>query len=256
MKLSIITVVKADPAGLKKTIISVNNQNYNEIEHVIINGDGCIETADVARKYPASGAVVISEADDGIYDAMNKGIRTCSGELITILNAGDFYVRSDAISEVIDLVKIESRKDFFFAPVLKEGIKMQYNPKALWWTFRIGTAHSVGFFVRRRVHDALGYYSLQYKCSADYDFFYRIHKNGYKGALLNTHGPIGEFVSGGHSSRFTYVEHLWEQAQIRLDNGQSPIVVYGISTCRLINEVRRNFIRRLRCLTERLCQAR
>lgn len=103
MKISVITVCYNAEKVIEKTILSVLNQSYQEIEYIIIDGDSKDCTMDIVRKYADDQRIkYISEPDHGIYDAMNKGIRLATGEYIEFLNAGDTFVDHNVVAKVVD----------------------------------------------------------------------------------------------------------------------------------------------------------
>ena len=88
-KISIITVTKNSEKFLEKNILSVNNQVFKNYEHIIIDGGSTDKTLNIIHKHKNKIKYFISEKDDGLYDAMNKGIKRCSGDIIGILNSDD-----------------------------------------------------------------------------------------------------------------------------------------------------------------------
>ena len=100
MKISIITATYNSAATIKDTLTSVNNQDYPNIEHIIIDGNSSDNTLDIVREYGKKVTTIISEPDKGIYDAMNKGIRVATGDIVGILNSDDFFTSDDIISTV------------------------------------------------------------------------------------------------------------------------------------------------------------
>ena len=104
MKVSIITVVLNNKETIKDAILSVGSQDYNDIEHIVIDGKSMDGTQSVIDKYRDPLAVVISERDNGIYDAMNKGLRLASGEVIGFLNSDDLYAHKNVISDVVSIL--------------------------------------------------------------------------------------------------------------------------------------------------------
>jgi glycosyltransferase involved in cell wall biosynthesis len=105
MKVSIITVAYNSESTIEETIQSVLSQDYFAIEYIVIDGGSNDGTLDLIKKYQAKIDYFISEPDQGIYDAMNKGVRASSGELIGILNSDDVYNNKTIISELVDKVK-------------------------------------------------------------------------------------------------------------------------------------------------------
>lgn len=104
---SIITVVYNADNCLEETIKSVINQNYKNIEYIIIDGGSTDNTLSIIKKYEKQIKMWISEPDNGIYEAMNKGISLCQGEIVGIINAGDTYT-SNAISIVVESYQNQS----------------------------------------------------------------------------------------------------------------------------------------------------
>ena len=118
MKISIITVCFNSEETIISTLNSVFSQNYPNIEHIIIDGGSSDRTLDIIKQYPFKNKRVISENDNGIYDAMNKGIKMAKGEIISILNSDDIYQSPNIISNVINIIKKNPSKDIFLGDVV------------------------------------------------------------------------------------------------------------------------------------------
>ncbi|XSZ47713.1 glycosyltransferase [Francisella noatunensis] len=101
MKVSIITVCYNSAETIEKTIQSVISQSYQDIEYIIIDGGSYDGTLDILTKYRSKLSKVVSESDDGIYDAMNKGIALATGDITHILNSDDCYSNSDVIESIV-----------------------------------------------------------------------------------------------------------------------------------------------------------
>ena len=171
-KFSIITTVFNGEKTISKTIESVISQTYNNYEYIIIDAkseDNTLKEIDKYRKYITK---IISEPDKSIYEGMNKGIKISTGEIIGIINSGDTY-SSDAL-KIINNYFNNKNLDFMFGTVFKKKILHKYEPNKIWWSFNFYPAHSGGFFVKKIIHNQLGLYDTRYKCSADYDFFYKL----------------------------------------------------------------------------------
>lgn len=100
MKISIITICYNAVDTIEKTILSVINQDYNDIEYIVIDGGSSDGTTDIIKKYENNIAYWISEPDKGIYDAMNKGIKAATGEWINFMNSGDTFIDNNIISRI------------------------------------------------------------------------------------------------------------------------------------------------------------
>ena len=105
MNISLITVTFNSAATLRNTIQSVLAQSYSNIEYIIVDGDSKDNTIDIIREYESlfSGRLHwVSETDKGLYDAMNKGIRMATGDIVGIINSDDFYHRTDILTKVMN----------------------------------------------------------------------------------------------------------------------------------------------------------
>lgn len=101
MKVSIITVCYNSQATIENTIKSVISQTHSDIEYIIVDGKSGDNTLEIVNKYQDKIAKVISEPDQGIYDAMNKGIKVATGDIVGILNSDDYYVDSEVVSHIV-----------------------------------------------------------------------------------------------------------------------------------------------------------
>ncbi|GFI26534.1 putative glycosyltransferase [Lachnospiraceae bacterium] len=180
MRISVITVCFNSKETLEQTIKSVVGQEYEDKEYIVIDGGSTDGTVDILKKYAEQIAFWLSEPDEGIYDAMNKGIKHATGDVIAFLNSDDWYEpdtltrvagyflsnRIDCLGGEVNSV-IRGRKLKRKRSHTKEDIHfyMIYNHPA--------------FFVRRKVFDEIGMFQTQYKIAADYDFVLRVHNAGY-----------------------------------------------------------------------------
>ena len=240
-KISIITVTKNSESFLEECILSLDKQSYRNYEHIIIDGCSTDNTINLIKKHKNKIAYWISEKDEGLYDAMNKGIKKCSGDIIGILNSDDIYY-PQALSIVSEYFNLNKKLDFLFGSVNKYKLLHGYNPKKIKWSFGFYTSHSVGFFIKKKSQLKVGLYNLKYKYSSDYDLFYRmiVHFK-LKGMATKKEEILGKFRSGGISSKLSYLEYLKENTIIRIDNGQNIIFVYLIFLARFLRNFRKVF---------------
>ena len=238
-KISIITVTKNSENFLEECILSLEKQSYKNYEHIIIDGCSTDNTINIIKKYKTKIAYWVSEKDEGLYDAMNKGIKRCSGDIIGILNSDDFYY-PEALKIVNEYFNSNKELDFLFGSVEKYKLLHGYNPKKIKWSFGFYTSHSVGFFIKKKSQLKVGLYNLKYKYSSDYDLFYRMIVNfKLKGMATKKSEILGKFRSGGISSRLSYLEYLKENNKIRIDNGQNVLFVYLIFLARVLRNFKR-----------------
>ena len=245
MKISIITVVKNDERFIEKTVKSIINQHL-PIEYIVVDGNSTDATFEIIKKYQNKIDLIISEKDDGLYDAMNKGIKNATGDIIGICNSGDVILENKL---PIVLKEFETKKvDFVFATVKRNYtggtiVKSGFNEKKINYNFDFATCHSTGFYIKTNVQRELGNYDTNFKCSADYDLFYRlIVKKKMNGMATKKSEVFGKFRRGGLSSRIRYIDFLKECSQIRLDNKQNLIIVYLIFFARLLRNFRKILI--------------
>ena len=181
MKISIITIAYNSAETIEATIQSVIAQDYPEVEYIIIDGASKDGTMEVVDKYREHIAVVVSEPDKGIYDAMNKGVARATGEIIGILNSDDFYADNTVLSNVVARFK-ESGAEAVYADlvyverdnpdkVVRYWKSKPYKPGM----FRKGwmPAHPT-FFLKNECYRTHGAYSTELRSAADYELMLRM----------------------------------------------------------------------------------
>ena len=237
-KFSLITVVLNNKELLEKTIESVLNQNFKNFEYIIIDGGSNDGTLEILKKYNNKIDYWLSERDNGIYDAFNKGMELSKGEYLGIINSDDTY-RSNALDIISKYTNKNENIDFIFGSVQKRwGLLSGYKPWKIFFTWGFYTSHSTGFFIKRTSAKKVGFYSLKYKYHSDYDYFFRmIVKKKLKGMATSKSEITGDFRSGGFSSKMKFKDSLKEDFKIRRDNGQNIFILLIVYLYRYI----RNF---------------
>ena len=224
--ISIITVCFNSEKTIERTIKSVINQSYKNIEYIIIDGGSTDKTLDIIYKYQSKITKIVSEKDKGIYDAFNKGLDLFSGEVVGFVNADD-YLMLDAIKILVDYYNRHKNVDFFFGSVKKHwGVLHGYKPWKIHYTWGFYSSHSTGFYIKKDAAKIVGKYNTKYKFSSDYDYFYRmIVKHKLKGIATKKEEVFGVFQRGGYSSQIDFFDHLCECTRIRIDNNQNILIV-------------------------------
>jgi glycosyltransferase involved in cell wall biosynthesis len=192
MKVSIITVTYNSAETVEDTIKSVVNQDYKDIEYIIIDGLSKDKTLEIVYQYKERIAKVISEKDLGIYDAIGKGIKNATGDIIVALNSDDMYASNDAISKVVELFK-SSHADAVYGDL---NYVDRFDTSKVIRKWKSG-AYKKGyflkgwmpphptFFVRNYCYQKYGSFNLSLKSAADYELMLRfIHKHEIKVAYL------------------------------------------------------------------------
>lgn len=179
-KVSIITVSFNSASTIEETILSVVNQTYKNIEYIVVDGNSTDETKSIIEKYRSHISIFISEPDKGIYDAMNKGVESSTGDIVAILNSDDFYLDNDVIKKIVDAFSqyestqiVSTSVEIFNADTNK--VIRKYNAKKFRnWMFYIGhQPPHPGIFCRRNVFDKTGLFHIYFKIAADFDFLLR-----------------------------------------------------------------------------------
>jgi glycosyltransferase involved in cell wall biosynthesis len=230
---SIITVVKNDELNIQKTIKSIISQKFRDFEYIVIDGKSSDKTFSKIKKYNTRINHISSKKDKGIYFAMNRGIKIAKGTFLIFVNSGDVLTKN-ALRNINSFYKKNSKVDFIFGtvkryyttgPIIKSG----YNKFRLHYNFDFATSHSTGFYIKLQSIKKLNFFNTRYKCSADYDLYYRaIIKKNLKGASMNRNTVIGIMKSGGYSSKVSFWQHLLEETKIRYDNNQNIFLIIVI----------------------------
>ena len=185
-KISLITVCFNSEKTISKTLESALDQTYNLYEHLIIDAKSTDKTLSIIKAYPK--CKIISEFDNGIYDAMNKGIKIARGEIIGFLNSDDFFASNDVLSKVNGLFEQNSLLDACYADLIYVD-RFNINKNIRYWKSNkfIPGSFSKGwspphptFFARRSLYERFGNFNLKYKLASDNDImmrFMELNKN-------------------------------------------------------------------------------
>lgn len=180
LKITIITACYNSEKTIKTTLNSVCNQTFKEIEHLIIDGKSTDKTILIAKSYPHIKKI-ISEPDKGIYDAMNKGIKNASGDIIGFLNSDDLYVNNEVVSKVVSEFRKDPLLDSCYADLIyvnnlntSKIVRYFKSSKFKQGLFSKGWCppHPT-FFVRRSIYEQYGSFDLNYHLASDFDLMIR-----------------------------------------------------------------------------------
>lgn len=194
--ISIITVVYNCEKHIEKTIQSVINQTYDNIEYIIIDGGSTDGTLDIIHKYKDKINYWISEKDEGIYDAMNKGTKIARGNWINFMNAGDVFFDNN----VIQALPFEQQYDYIYGDHVLEnevtGKQTIIKVKNFSEKQKIPFCHQSVFVKRRWLQDYP--FDVRYKIAADYEQYLKARHNG--ASALYTPILISIYLDGGVSA--------------------------------------------------------
>jgi glycosyltransferase involved in cell wall biosynthesis len=182
MKISIITATWNSGATLRNTIESVLSQNYLDYEHIIVDGNSTDNTLEIVKEFESkyNGRLKwISEKDRGLYDAMNKGIRMASGDVIGILNSDDFYSNPDILScvanELSDVDAVYGDIHYVNDCNLNKTVRYYSSSYFKPWMMRLGfmPAHP-SFYCKKSIYQQYGLFDVSFKVAADFEQLLRL----------------------------------------------------------------------------------
>jgi glycosyltransferase involved in cell wall biosynthesis len=248
MKVSVITVCYNAIQGIEKTILSVISQTYPSIEFIVIDGGSVDGTMDVIKKYQDKISYMVSEADNGIYDAMNKGLKAVTGEWINFLNAGDVYYNSQSIENIfsseisneVDVVYGYQIHNFIYGKFVRRKLPLSFFKKGM----PFGHESS---FVRSEVMRRYGF-DTDYCIAADYHFFFHLYALGKKFQFVDVLVAVFDCSDGVSTSDKTALLTLFETSKVNGSIGtfkyiKSWIRTYAaIKTKSMIRRISPNFV--------------
>lgn len=202
MKISVITVSYNSAATIADTVSSVANQTYQNIEHLVVDGKSTDATLQVVQAHQHPNLVVSSEPDSGIYDAMNKGLRRATGEIVGFLNADDFYADNEVV-ERIAAAFADPGVEACFGDLLY--VTQDTRKVVRYWKsrpFNKGDfargwcpAHPT-FYIRRSALERLGLFDQTYRLAADVEFMMRYLECGDVRSVYIPHVQVRMRVGG------------------------------------------------------------
>ena len=206
MKVSIITVSYNSQETIEQTIVSVLEQTYANIEYIIVDGKSSDNTMNIVQKFNSKISKVVSEKDNGIYDAMNKGIGLASGDVIGILNSDDVFANNHVIQDVVDQLQKTNALALYADLVYVDRIDL--NKIKRYWNS--GTFNRAKFkwgwmpphptvFINKELYHKFGLFNLELRSAADYELMLRFF---YKENITPTylHKVITKMRVGGESN--------------------------------------------------------
>jgi glycosyltransferase involved in cell wall biosynthesis len=239
---SIITVCYNTADSIEKTIISVLNQSYINIEYIIVDGKSTDGTINIVKKYEKKISRIISEADDGIYHAMNKGVKNAHGDWIYFLNSGDFLSNNDVVQNVISSYLKNRNASIIYGDIIVydhyiyDSLEM-YRPTPFHVMTRGGINHQA-IFAKKELLQQSEPFDLKCRVFADYNWLLKsIYIYGAK--LHYVAQPIAFYQMNGYSQknfkkcfpeRLEIVRKYWGYYNFRsiLCNNISELLYFGV----------------------------
>jgi glycosyltransferase involved in cell wall biosynthesis len=199
-QITIITISFNSEHHLEQTIQSVISQTYSNIEFIIIDGASTDGTLGIIKKYQSHIDYWISEPDNGIADAMNKGLKAATGDYILFLHSDDYLVDENILEAAVQ--HIDQEHDIFLFDIYfsDNGVKTLTRPRGLnWWmNFKTGVLHQ-STICSKDLFDKIGEFDITYKITMDYDFFLRAYLSGNKSKYVDK--PLAVMRKSGLSAQ-------------------------------------------------------
>lgn len=181
MKITVITICKNSEETIERTINSVINQNYQDLEYIIIDGGSTDATLSIINKFKKKINYVISEADKGIYDAINKGISLSSGDLISILHSNDVFFDCQVLNNVSKYFNLNKNFSILLGSLIykknfdKKSVSRYYSARFFKpWMLRFGVSPPhTSSFIKRKIYQKFGAYDSSYLIAGDFEIFTR-----------------------------------------------------------------------------------
>jgi glycosyltransferase involved in cell wall biosynthesis len=200
--LSVITIVYNNVKDIERTILSVISQTYQNIEYIIVDGLSNDGTLDVIHKYENRIARIISEKDEGIYDAMNKGLVVAKGDYVIFMNSGDEFFDDETVAAVFASA---DNADIYYGETemiddngQSLGQRRHKAPKQFnWRSFKYGMSVShQAIYIKRSLTEP---YDRQYQLSSDIDWILRIARKAK--TIVNVNRYVAKYLVGGMSKK-------------------------------------------------------
>jgi len=203
--MSVITVCFNAAATIEVTLRSMASQTYPHVEYIVVDGASTDTTLEVVKRYASSVTTLVSEKDEGIYDAMNKGIGLATGDVIYFLNADDWFVDDAVLTDIADVFAQDDRRMLVYGNVVYQDAPdgLVYGPAV---PMRDGSIRELlhkpfchqATFARRELFDRIGTFDRSFRYVADYEWYIKAFKADPHG-LFQVDRNIANYYYQGRS---------------------------------------------------------
>jgi glycosyltransferase involved in cell wall biosynthesis len=228
--------------SIEKAIKSILKQNYDNLELIVVDGNSGEDTLKILRSFNKDIDIWISEKDEGMWDAWNKGFRLANGDYVGIVDSTNILY-PNAIKTLVKYINKFPSHDFICGTVKKDNkIYAGFRPDDIKKQFNIIPSSIVGFYIKLESLKKVGLLNIKYKYSSDYDFLYRvIVKNKMCGVNTKAHEIFGDLGSSGISSKSNFLIKIINEIKIRFNNGQNIFelmyIFFGRSIMKIFKDV-------------------
>lgn len=223
-KISIITICYNSEKTIEDTIKSVIKQNYDNLEYIIIDGASTDNTLNIINKYKKHISKIVSEPDNGISDAFNKGIKLATGDIIGLINSDDL-LNKDALINLDKFVRKNLGYDVYYGDVIIFNSKFNYLRKINSSLSRLKLQFILNHpstFITKKAYEEYGLYDNEYKICMDFELLSKFYLNGAK--FIHIDYIMTLFRLGGISNQ-NIIERFKEDKKVAIRNGCNKIFV-------------------------------
>jgi len=234
MKITIITAVYNEMVHVRDAIESVISQDYPDIEYIVVEGCSTDDTLNVVKRYEKNISKIISEPDQGLYDALNKGIKAATGDFIGFVHADDMLYDNHVVSTIVQEIS-KTNCDIFYGDgiyvdnkninkVVRNWISGSYSKKKVKYGWL--PLHPT-MYIKRSLYQSNGLYNISYKIAGDTDLLVRyLYKGTFNVAYLNDY--IIRMRMGGMSTSIWRTRDKWtEDVRVYRSHGLSGFCLIG-----------------------------
>jgi glycosyltransferase involved in cell wall biosynthesis len=226
LQISIITVTYNSSQYLEQTIQSLISQTYTNFEYIVIDGGSTDGTVEILKRYSSKIDRLVSEPDDGIADAMNKGIELATGEYIFFLHSDDYLLHPEVLQKVSNHLSNAPEIVLFDIYLEKHGKRFLSVPRGFtfWMNFKTGVFHQSSF-CKRELFKKINKFDTQFEIAMDYDFFLRAYRE--KASVSYIDYPVSLMRLTGLSSKRDWPslkERFLEERRIHFKNCHSSFM--------------------------------
>ena len=221
-----------------KSINSVLKQKYKNIEIIIVDGNSGGSTLNKLKKFNNKVDLWVSEKDDGMWDAWNKGFKLANGQYVGIVDSSNVLYKN-AINILVKYINKYPKVDFICGTVIKDNrVFGGYNPEIIYRSLNIIPSSVVGFYVKNNSLKKTGYLNLNYKIQTDQELLYRmVVKHKFKGIHTRGNEIFGNLGNSGYSTQHNFFKILKNEAKIRFNNNQNIFMIIIIILGRIYKKI-------------------
>lgn len=214
---------------LSKSLNSLFNQSYKNLEIIVIDGSSGENTIKILNKYNNKIDLWISENDEGMWHAWNKGLKLARGDFVGVVDSSNTLYKN-AIKILVKYITRYPNADFICGAIKKDGkLYAGYKPEKIYKHFNVIPSSVVSLFIKNRSLKKTGYLNLKYKIQTDQDLIYRmIVKHKFVGINTKATEVFGDLGFSGFSKRHSFFKILMNEINIRVKNNQNYLIILFI----------------------------